>query len=241
MTVFKPPVVVIPTYNELENIPQLLPRIAASVPGAHVVIADDNSPDGTADAAEEICRRYEGYRVYRRTGERGLGRTYTDAFQMLLREGYEVLVQMDADLSHNPDSLPGMLRAMSNADVVIGSRYTAGGWVENWPRRRVLLSRYANLYVRAVTGLPVRDATSGFRCWSAAALQRMDLAAMQARGYAFQVQMAYRAYSAGMRIVEVPITFTDRVHGVSKLSGTVFLESVWMPWHIRFGKERREP
>ncbi len=230
-----PSIIIVPTYNEVENVEELMARIAAAAPEVHLLIADDNSPDGTADTAERLAaQRYPNYRVYRRNGKRGLGRAYVDSFCKVLREGYDRIVQMDADLSHDPKYLPAMLAAAENADLVIGSRYCAGGGVENWPRRRVLLSRYANVYVRAITGVPTGDATAGFRCWSRRALEAVQVESIQSEGYSFQVEMVYRAYKAGLRIVEVPIVFTDRRFGQSKMSGHVIVESLKMPWRLRF-------
>ncbi len=231
-----PPLIVVPTFNEIENLPELIERIFAVMNNVHLWIVDDASPDGTADAAERLLVDREGSLVYRRTGERGLGRAYCDAFQRALLAGYTTIVQMDADLSHDPAHLPALIAATSTCDLAIGSRYVRGGGVRAWPLRRILLSRGANLYVRLITGLPVNDATSGFRCWTAKALTAVDLATMNARGYAFQVGMAYRAFHAGIHLTEVPIVFTDRKLGSSKLSGTVFRESVLVPWLLRFGR-----
>lgn len=200
------------------------------------MIVDDNSPDGTADAAEAIFHGTAHGSVYRRSGPRGLGCAYRDAFARALSQGYERIVQMDADLSHDPIYLPELLKASHEAGLVIGSRYVTNGGVRNWPFRRILLSRWANIYVRLITGLPVADATAGFRCWTSEALESVKITEVSAEGYAFQVTMAYRAYKAGVRIKEVPIIFTDRKRGQSKMSGHVIGESVIMPWNLRFGK-----
>lgn len=233
-------VIVVPTYNEVENIPQLFERIEKSSPESDVLVVDDGSPDGTADLAEDLARTRSGYRVYRRTGPRGLGCAYVDAFQRSMAEGYDRIVQMDADLSHDPVYLPAMLAAADKADLVIGSRYCAGGGVRDWPYRRVLLSRYANVYVHMVTGVPTSDATAGFRCWTRRALEAVDLPTVRSGGYSFQVEMVYRAYAAGVSIEEVPIVFTDRRCGQSKMSGKVIGESIAMPWRLRFGRDGRE-
>lgn len=227
------PVIVIPTYNEACNLSELFSSIFKSLPEAHVWVVDDQSPDGTANLAEELLADRTGSRVLRRSGPRGLGNAYCEAFSKVLDCGYTRVVQMDADLSHNPIYLPELLAASYSADLVIGSRYVRGGGVRNWPMKRVLLSRGANVYVRLVTGVPIADSTAGFRCWTAEALTKIDLMTMNTNGYAFQVAMAYRAYKAGMKISEVPILFTDREQGVSKMSGTVISESVWMPWRLR--------
>jgi len=227
-------IIVVPTYNEAENVEPLIASIAEVVPDAHLLIVDDASPDGTADIAECYCKSFAGYSVYRRTGVRGLGNAYRDAFRQVLAEGYERIVQMDADLSHDPKYLPELIAATNNADLAIGSRYVRGGGVRNWPRRRVLLSRYANKYVRWITGVPTADATAGFRCWTADALRSIDISTIESEGYFFQVETVLRASRAGLRIVELPIVFTDRIHGLSKMSTKVIGESLLMPWKMRF-------
>jgi dolichol-phosphate mannosyltransferase len=234
-------IVVVPTYNEAGNIGELIERIAAAVPGIHLLIVDDASPDGTADLAEELCAAHEGFRVYRRQGPRGLGRAYKDAFCRVLAEGYERIVQMDADLSHDPAYLPDMLSASQTADLVIGSRYVRGGGVRDWPWHRILLSRWANLYVRLITGVPTADATAGYRCWTAPALQAVQVQTVTSEGYAFAVEMTYRAYRAGLHIMEVPIVFTDRRRGHSKMSSRVIGESILMPWRLRFSHKQNQP
>lgn len=226
--------VVIPTYNEAENIEEVLHRIHVVVPQAHIVVVDDESPDGTAEIAERLRDDIEGLSVYRRKGARGLGRAYCDAFLRLIEGGeYDYIIQMDADLSHDPGSLPALIGAAQSADVAVGSRYIKGGGVRDWPLHRVLLSRWANFYVHLITGVPVKDATSGFRCWRATALKRLRVEEVVSEGYAFAVEMIYRAYLEGLRIVEVPILFTDRRKGRSKMSRQVIWESVKMPWRLR--------
>lgn len=226
-------IVVVPTYNEADNIEELFARIVEHAASCDLIVADDGSPDGTADLAERLCQGHPGWRVYRRTGPRGLGRAYVDTFCKVIGEGYERVVQMDADLSHDPAYLPALLEASQNADLVIGSRYCPGGGVRNWPLKRILLSRYANAYVRLVTRVPTADATAGFRCWTADALRAVNVETVASEGYSFQVEMVYRAYRAGLRIVEAPIVFTDRRAGQSKMSGGVIWESVKMPWRLR--------
>lgn len=229
-------VIVIPTYNEALNIPTLAAQIAQAVPGAHLLLMDDNSPDGTADAAERLFAsqpEYTNYRVVRRTGPRGLGRAYRDGFQRALQAGYDRIVQMDADLSHDPAYLPALLEAADRADVAIGSRYCPGGGVRNWPRRRLWLSKFAVWYVRQVAGIPVRDSTAGYRCWTRRALEAVQLETLTSEGYSFQVEMCHRALQAGMRTVEVPIVFTDRQFGRSKISRRVLIESFVLPWRLR--------
>ncbi|HVF57565.1 MAG TPA: polyprenol monophosphomannose synthase [Pyrinomonadaceae bacterium] len=228
--------IIVPTYNERENAPALVERILAIVPDADVLLVDDNSPDGTADYAEQLFAAEPRFSVLRRTGARGLGRSYVDGYRKALEGGYARLIQMDADFSHDPASLPLLIAASRTADVVIGSRYCAGGGIENWPLRRQLLSRFANRYVCAITGLKIGDTTSGFRCYSQRALRHILEGLIVAEGYAFLVEATYRTHRGGLAITEVPITFTDRREGQSKISRAVILESVLMPWRLRFGR-----
>jgi len=236
--------IIVPTYNERDNLPVVTQRIEAAVPHCHLLIVDDASPDGTADLAEHIFAGRADRHVMRRTGRRGLGRSYVDGYLWALEQGYARIVQMDADLSHDPAYIPSLLHATMQANVVLGSRYCPGGGVENWPLSRLALSRFANAYVAAVTGLPVRDATSGFRCYTREALERIQVASITSNGYAFQVEMTYRAYRAGLTIAEVPIIFTDRRHGKSKISRAVLIESMIVPWRLRtqaFPREDSRP
>ncbi len=225
--------IIVPTYNERENLPWLLSRIRAEVPDVHVLIVDDGSPDGTADLAEEIFADSGCGTVMRRQGARGLGRSYVDGYGWALENGYARVVQMDADLSHDPAHIPAFVAAAESADVVVGSRYIPSGGVKNWPVHRLMLSKFANIYVAAITGLPVKDSTSGFRCYTRRALESMRVHEVRSNGYAFQVEMTARASEAGLRIVESPIIFTDRQHGKSKISRKVLLESMIMPWRMR--------
>ncbi len=227
--------IVIPTYNERDNLPVLLDRIAEYAPDAHLLIVDDGSPDGTADLADKLFAGRPGWSVLRRTGARGLGRSYVDGYGQAIASGYARVVQMDADLSHDPRYIPDLVRAAEGADLVVGSRYCPGGGVEDWPWRRHALSKFANAYVAAVTGLPVRDSTSGFRCYTRRALERIHVETIESNGYAFQVEMTHRAHQARLTIVECPIVFVDRTLGKSKISRKVILESVIMPWRLRFG------
>jgi len=231
-----PTLIIVPTYNERENIPLLVPQIFQAAHAADLLLVDDNSPDGTADLAERLFGDDPRFSVLRRAGPRGLGLSYVDGYRKALTAGYARVVQMDADFSHDPKYLPELIRAEETADVVFGSRYCPGGGVRNWPLRRVLLSRFANLYVRAIAGLPIRDSTSGFRCYSRRALERIQLNEIVSNGYAFQVEMTYRAHAAGLRLVETPIIFVDRQQGRSKISRAVILESMVMPWRLRFSR-----
>jgi len=226
------PLVLVPTYNERDNLPPLLDALMA-IEGLQVLVLDDNSPDGTADEADALAAASRGrVSVIRRSGPRGLGRSYIDGMAAALRTDATHICQMDADFSHDPAALPQLLAAAADADLVIGSRYIPGGELRNWPARRLVLSRVANWYVRAITRLPVHDCTSGFRCWTRALLARLPLDHIVSDGYAFQVEMAWEARSAGGRIVEVPITFVERREGRSKMSGRVIAESVLLPWRL---------
>jgi len=226
------PLVLVPTYNERDNLRPLVAALMA-IDGVQVLILDDNSPDGTADEAESIGAASHGrVSVMRRSGPRGLGRSYIDGMAAALRTDATHICQMDADFSHDPAALPQLLRAAAAADLVIGSRYVPGGELRNWPTHRLVLSRFANWYVRAITRLPVHDCTSGFRCWTRGLLARLPLDRIVSDGYAFQVEMAWEAHAAGGRIVEVPITFVERREGQSKMSGRVIAESVVLPWRL---------
>jgi dolichol-phosphate mannosyltransferase len=226
------PLVLLPTYNERENLRPLVTALMA-IDGVRMLVVDDNSPDGTADEAEALSAVSHGrVSVMRRAGPRGLGRSYIDGMAAALRTDATHICQMDADFSHDPAALPHLLTAATTADLVIGSRYVPGGDLRNWPAHRRVLSRVANWYVRAITRLPVHDCTSGFRCWTRGLLVRLPLERIVSNGYAFQVEMAWEAHTAGGRIVEVPITFVERREGQSKMSGRVIAESVILPWRV---------
>ena len=226
---------VVPTYNERENVVALVPQLLQLVPDADVVLVDDNSPDGTAAFAEESFGGEPRFSIVSRTGPRSFGRSLLDGYRVALERGYARLVQMDADFSHDPKMVPALIDAGRDADVVIGSRYCPGGRVVNWPWRRQLVSRFANEYVSAITGLTVRDSTSGFKCYARRALQFLLEVGITSEGYAFQVETVFHAQREGLRIVEIPITFTDRRAGQSKMSGKVIFESALKPWRLRFG------
>lgn len=217
--------VIIPTYQERENVERIVQRLRAAVPAADVLIVDDGSPDGTGKIADELAEADDQVHVLHRTQKAGLGAAYIAGFDWALAAGYDVLVEMDADGSHAPEQLPRLLGALEHADLVLGSRWIAGGAVVNWPRRREALSRAANLYARAATGLPLRDATGGYRAFRRAVLERIDYAAVASEGYCFQVDLALRAVDAGFRVVEVPITFVERQYGDSKMSGSIVGEA----------------
>ena len=222
------PLIVLPTYNEAENIVEVLDRAREAVPEADVLVVDDGSPDGTADIAERWAAEHGGgVSVLRRAEKSGLGSAYRAGFATGLAQGYDALIEMDSDLSHDPAALPALISAVdSGADLAIGSRYVPGGAIPDWPKHREYLSRSGNLYARLMLGLQVRDATSGFRCYAGSMLSRIDLDEITADGYGFQIEMAYAVARRGGRIVEVPISFTDRVRGTSKMSGRIVVEAL---------------
>lgn len=218
--------VIIPTYDERENLPLILERLFASVPAAQVLVADDGSPDGTGEVADEWAARDERVHVLHRTEKAGLGAAYIAGFGWGLDHGYDVLVEMDADGSHPPEQLPRLLDALQHADLVLGSRYVAGGQVVNWPRRREWLSRGGNLYSRLALGVRIYDITGGYRAYRAEVLKSLALDDVASTGYCFQVDLAWRTVRAGFRVTEVPITFTERQIGESKMSGSIVREAL---------------
>ena len=233
--------VVVPTYDERENLPLVLRRVRAAVPSAHVLVADDASPDGTGDVADEWAARDDHVHVLHRPGKAGLGAAYIDGFRWGLARGYEVLVEMDADGSHQPEQLPSLLeRVADGADLVLGSRWVAGGSVLNWTRHRELLSRGGNLYTRLALGVPLRDATGGYRAFRATALEKIGMDDVESQGYCFQVDLAWRAVQAGLRVDEVPITFVEREHGSSKMSQAIVAEALVRvtQWGVQHRLER---
>jgi dolichol-phosphate mannosyltransferase len=219
--------VVVPTYNEVENVRVITARVRAAVPEAHSLIADDNSPDGTGAAADELAAADTHIHVLHRPGKQGLGAAYVAGFRWALERAYEVVVEMDADGSHAPEELPRLLNALRDADVVLGSRWVPGGKVVNWPKRREALSRGGSLYSRIALGLPVRDATGGYRAYRAEVIQKIDVDTVISQGYCFQIDMATRSWRAGYRVVEVPITFAERERGQSKMSSSIVREALW--------------
>jgi dolichol-phosphate mannosyltransferase len=227
--------IVTPTYNERDNLPVLAAGILKH-DGARMLVVDDGSPDGTGAIADALAAQHPGrIEVMHRAGPRGLGRSYVDGLLHAIREGRaEFICQMDADLSHNPEYLPDLVRAAEGNDLVIGSRYLRGVSVVNWPLHRIFLSAFGNRYIRLITSLSTSDCTSGYRCWRREALARMPIADMVSDGYSFLVEMLYEAHRRGLRIGEVPIIFIERRLGQSKLSGNVLLESLIMPWRLVF-------
>jgi dolichol-phosphate mannosyltransferase len=219
--------VVIPTYNERENLDPLLRQVFAQGLPIEVLIIDDNSPDGTGAMADELAAADPRVHVMHRAGKMGLGSAYVAGFRYALERDYDAVFEMDADFSHNPDSLPEFLRELETADLVVGSRYLHGVTVVNWPLKRLILSYGANVYSRVITGIPIKDLTGGFKCFRRRVLETIDLDAIDAKGYAFQIETTYRVRRAGFRVVEIPIAFTDREHGTSKMNGAIVVEAVW--------------
>jgi dolichol-phosphate mannosyltransferase len=236
--------IAIPTYNEREILPQIVPAVRAAAPAATVLIVDDNSPDGTGRLADELAARDPNVQVLHREKKAGLGAAYLAAFTAALASdrGWQRIVQMDADFSHDPNDVPRLLRVLDEgADLAIGSRYTRGGSTENWGLGRRLISRGGGLYAQSVLGIGIRDLTSGFKAWRADTLRGIDLPAVSARGYGFQIEMTYRALQAGFRVQEVPIKFVDRRVGQSKMSGTIFFEALTLVWSLRARIKRTRP
>ena len=228
--------IVLPTFNEADNIVEVLQKLRAVVPAASVLVVDDASPDGTADLVEEVAEQIGDVSVMRRPAKSGLGSAYREGFRRGLSVGYDVMVEMDSDLSHDPAALPSLLSAVADgAALARGSRYIPGGSIPDWSWYRRALSRWGNRYAAAVLGIDVKDATSGYRAYRAEALTNIDFHTVQADGYGFQVEMAYRVLASGGRIVEVPISFTDRVRGESKMSGRIVIEALVLVtwWAIR--------
>jgi dolichol-phosphate mannosyltransferase len=219
--------VVIPTFNERDNLERIVARTRTAVPDADILVADDNSPDGTGELADKLSADDPHVNVLHRPGKEGLGAAYLAGFEWALDRGYGVLVEMDADGSHRPEDLPRMLAALVEADLVLGSRYVPGGTVVNWPWHRLLLSRGGNTYARIVLGVPLRDITGGYRAFRRETLLGLGLDGVQSQGYCFQVDLAWRAVRGGFRVVEVPITFVERELGTSKMSGNVVREALW--------------
>ncbi len=230
-------VVIIPTFNEKENIEKMIRKVMGLSGDFHLLIVDDGSPDGTADIVKTLMNEFTGRLfIEERKGKLGLGTAYIHGFKWALQRDYQFIFEMDCDFSHNPDDLPRLYEACASGrgDVAVGSRYVKGGKVENWPAKRRLLSYYASVYVRMILWLGVRDTTAGFKCYRKKVLETIDLDAIRFVGYAFQIEMKYTAYCLGFKIVEVPITFTDRVEGVSKMSSKIFKEAFWGVLQMRF-------
>jgi dolichol-phosphate mannosyltransferase len=226
--------VIIPTYNERENIERIVPLILEKDPSIHVLIVDDGSPDGTGEIADLMSKKDSRIFVIHRKNKSGLGTAYVTGFKYAIQKKYDYVFEMDADFSHDPKYIPDFLDAIKEADLIIGSRYITGVNVINWPMSRLLLSYYANVYSRIITGLPVKDATGGFKCFRREVLETIDLDKVKSNGYSFQIEMSLRAWKKSFRIKEIPIVFEDRRMGQSKMSKKIVREAIWMVWRLRF-------
>ena len=234
--------VVVPTYNERENLAPLTQLLMALPVPVDVLVVDDNSPDGTGKLADEMAASNPQIHVLHRTEKNGLGRAYIAGFKWALEQGFEFVFEMDGDLSHNPEDIPMFLEAARDADLVLGSRYVNGIRIINWPLSRLMLSKSAAKYVKVITGMPFTDPTGGYKCFRRHALEAIDLEAINSNGYSFQIEMTHKLWRQGMKVVEVPIIFTDRFHGHSKMSGHIVSEALWMVWRLLLqNKLRRRP
>jgi dolichol-phosphate mannosyltransferase len=227
-----PTLVIVPTYNERDNLPPLVAKLLALPARLDLLVVDDNSPDGTGKIADELAARHLEVHVLHRNVKNGLGRAYCDGFAWALERDYEFVFEMDGDFSHNPEDIPAFLRAAEGADLVLGSRYCDGIRVINWPLSRLVLSMTAGLYVRLITGMPFTDPTGGFKCFRRRALQAIDLSAVRSNGYSFQIELTHKIWRQGLKVVEVPIIFTDRFQGSSKMSRAIVYEAVFMVWRL---------
>jgi dolichol-phosphate mannosyltransferase len=235
--------VIVPTYDELDNVRALLPRLLSMGPNIEVLVVDDNSPDGTGAWVEELGRTIPRVHCLRRPAKMGLGSAYVDGFRWALAHGADLIFEMDADFSHDPNEIPRFIEEARTADLVLGSRYLNGVTVVNWPLRRLMLSYTANVLSRIMTGLPVKDATGGFKCFRREVLDSIDLDRIHSDGYSFQIEMSFHAWRNGFRVREIPITFVDRRAGISKMSRRIIVEAVFVLWRLffirLFGPRRR--
>lgn len=230
------PLIIIPTYNEKENISRLLDIVLGLEPKLDILIIDDGSPDGTGDIVQACMESEPRIQLIRRPGKMGLGSAYVTGFRYALQRDYTHIMEMDADFSHNPNDVPRLLQAARNNDLVIGSRYSNGVNIVNWPIKRLLISYFASKYVRVITGMPVKDPTGGFKCFNRKVLESIDLDRILSDGYAFQIEMNFRAWAKGFSIAEIPIIFTERINGVSKMSRHIVWEAAWMVWRLQIMK-----
>lgn len=232
-------IVIIPTFNESENIVPLMESIKTALPDTHILIVDDNSPDGTAELVNNKMRDEETIHLIVRQKKSGLGTAYCEGFKYALNNGFDYILQMDADFSHNPEELPRIISEMADADLVIGSRYISGVNVVNWPLSRLILSYGANLYTRLITCLPIKDGTGGYKCFNANYLKHIDLDQIRSNGYGFQIEMNYKMWKLGARIKEIPIIFVDRRSGESKMNRHIIFEAMWLVWKLKFSPKIR--
>jgi len=228
--------VIIPTFNEAENIVRIVPTVLSQNPSIDVLVVDDASPDGTASRVKTMKDHESRIHLLERPGKMGLGSAYVEGFRFALRNGYEFIFEMDADFSHSPIEIPNFLKRMNEYDLVIGSRYIDGIRILNWPIQRLFLSYAANVYSRFMTGMPLHDATGGYKCFRRTALEAVDLDSIRSNGYAFQIEINYKVWTRGFRIIEIPIVFLDRRIGDSKMSKDIVYEAFFMLWKLRFGR-----
>lgn len=226
--------IIVPTYNERENLPRMAQRLLALPVKVDLLVVDDNSPDSTGKIADELAAKHPEIHVLHRAEKNGLGRAYISGFKWALEKKYEFIFEMDCDFSHDPDEIPNFLTAAKNqnADLVLGSRYSGGVRVVNWPLKRLMLSRSAGIYVKMITGMPFTDPTGGYKCFRRRALEFIKLDDVRSNGYSFQIEMTHRLWRDGFKIVEVPIVFTDRIEGHSKMAGHIVTEALWMVWRL---------
>lgn len=234
--------IIVPTYNERENLPPLVERLLGLSLPVELLVVDDNSPDGTGQLADQFSQQHPSIHVLHRQAKSGLGRAYCAGFQWALEKQYEFIFEMDGDFSHNPDDIPNFYKAAQDADLVLGSRYRNGIRVINWPLKRLMLSLAAAKYVQVITGMPFSDPTGGYKCFRRGALQSIELERVRSNGYSFQIEMTHKIWRQGLRVVEVPIIFTDRFHGASKMSKKIVWEAIWITWRLLFQNGlRRSP
>jgi dolichol-phosphate mannosyltransferase len=226
--------VITPTYNESPNIKKLIAKVLQTLSDIEILIIDDNSPDGTAAIVKELQKDNSRVHLIERPGKMGLGTAYVEGFKYAIANGFDYVFEMDADFSHNPKEIPNFLAKIQDYDLVVGSRYSRGVSVVYWPFRRLLLSYFANLYTRIITGLPLKDATGGFKCYRREVLESIDLSKIKSNGYAFQIEMSFKAWKKGFRLCEIPIIFVDRDRGESKMSKNIVYEAVFMVWKLKF-------
>ena len=226
--------VIVPTLNEADNIEELVPRVLEQDPGIEMLVVDDNSSDGTGQIVDELIKTNPRLHILHRPRKMGLGTAYVAGFRFALERDYDFVFEMDADFSHDPDSIPAFLEAIEDADLVVGSRYLNGVTVVNWPLTRLILSYCANLYTRIITWMPLKDATGGFKCFRSSTLRRVDLSQVHSDGYGFQIEMNFKVWKKGMTVREIPILFVDRRVGVSKMDRTIVWEAMWLVWKLRF-------
>ena len=229
-------IVISPTYNECKNVQSLIELILGKYPEFHLLIVDDSSPDGTANKVKELQADYPNLHLEERPTKDGLGTAYIYGFKWAIEREYDRIVQMDADLSHDPNDVPHLVNLLDEHDLIVGSRYVEGVSVVNWPIRRLMLSYGANLYSRVITGMPIKDSTGGFKAWRREVLEELDLNAVRSQGYSFQIEMNFRTWCKGFRIKEVPIIFVDRTIGESKMSKNIVYEAIFMVWRLRIWK-----